>query len=127
MKAEAANYLSKAREDLSDARQIAGIGLAKVAARSAYYAAFHAAEALIVEKTGKVAKSHSGVRSEFARLARDDPHIGKATTACLAQAYKYKEIGDYGVGADAVITLLDAEAAIRSAQDFLTHVAEALG
>ena len=127
MKAEAANYFSKAQEDLSDARQIAGIGLAKVAARSAYYAAFHAAEALIVEKTGKVAKSHSGVRSEFARLARDDPHLGKATTAFLAQAYKYKEIGDYGVGADAVITLLDAEAAIRSAQDFLTHVAEALG
>jgi hypothetical protein len=42
MKAEAANYLSRAREDLSDARQIAGIGLAKVAARSAYYAAFTA-------------------------------------------------------------------------------------
>jgi hypothetical protein len=32
---EAAGYLAKAREDLSDARQIAGIGLAKVAARSA--------------------------------------------------------------------------------------------
>ena len=127
MKGEAANYLSKAQEDLSDARKIAAIGLAKVAARSAYYAAFHAAEALIVEKTGKVAKSHSGVRSEFARLARDDPHLGKATTAFLAQAYKYKEIGDYGVGADAAITLLDAEAAIRSAQDFLTHVAAALG
>jgi hypothetical protein len=32
---EAAGYLAKAREDLSDARQIAGIGLATVAARSA--------------------------------------------------------------------------------------------
>jgi uncharacterized protein (UPF0332 family) len=133
MKAEAANYFFKAQEDLSDARQIAAIGLAKVAARSAYYAAFHAAEARIVERTGKVAKSHSGVRSEFARLARDDPHLGKATTAFFAQAYKYfaqaykyKEIGDYGVGADAVITLLDAAAAIKSAQDFLTHVAAAL-
>ena len=72
MTPEAANYLAKAREDLSDARQIAGIGLATVAARSAYYAAFHAAEALIVEKIGKIAKSHSGVRTEFARLAKDD-------------------------------------------------------
>jgi hypothetical protein len=33
MKGEAANYLSKAQEDLSDARKIAAIGLAKVAAR----------------------------------------------------------------------------------------------
>ena len=75
MTPEAASYLAKPREDIGEARQIAGIGLAKVAARSAYYAAFHAAEALIVEKTGRVAKSHSGVRSEFARLAKDDPRI----------------------------------------------------
>ena len=122
MTPEAASYLAKGREDLRDARQIAGIGLAKVAARSAYYAAFHAAEALIVETAGKVAKSHSGVRSEFARLAKDDPRIGKAMTAFLAQAYKYKEIGDYGVGADARVTMSDAEAAIRSAGDFLAHI-----
>jgi len=122
MTPEAANYLAKAREDLSDARQIAGIGLATVAARSAYYAAFHAAEALIVEKTGKVAKSHSGVRTEFARLAKDDPRAGKGMTAFLAQGYKYKEIGDYGVGADAIVTMADAVAAIRSASDFLAHI-----
>lgn len=96
--------------------------MAKVAARSAYYAVFHAAEAFIVEKTGKVAKSHSGVRSEFARLAKDDPRIGKAMTAFLPQAYKYKEIGDYGVGADARVTMSDAEAAIRSAGDFFAHI-----
>jgi uncharacterized protein (UPF0332 family) len=76
MTREAASYLAKAWEDLSDARQIAGISLAMVAARSAYYAAFHAAEALIVERTGKIAKSHSGVRSEFARLAKDDSRTG---------------------------------------------------
>jgi len=43
VKAEAADFLEKAREDLSDAHKIAAIGLAKVAARCAYYAAFHAA------------------------------------------------------------------------------------
>jgi uncharacterized protein (UPF0332 family) len=46
---EAQAYLDKAREDLDDARKIMAINLAKAAARSAYYAAFHAAEALIVE------------------------------------------------------------------------------
>jgi uncharacterized protein (UPF0332 family) len=122
MTPEATNYLAKAREDLSEARQIAGIGLARVAARSAYYAAFHAAEALIVDKTGRVAKSHSGVRSEFARLTRDDPRIPRTTTAFLAQAYKYKEIGDYGVGAVAVVGMSEANAVIGLAGDFVDCV-----
>ena len=43
MTPEAADYLSKARDDLNDARKVAAIGLAKMAARAAYYAAFHAA------------------------------------------------------------------------------------
>jgi hypothetical protein len=38
---EAEAYLEKAREDLLDARKIAGIRLAKVAARSAYYGSVH--------------------------------------------------------------------------------------
>ena len=53
MTPEAADYLRKAREDLSDARKVAAIGLAKVAARAAYYTAFHTAEAFIVERTGQ--------------------------------------------------------------------------
>ena len=46
MTPEASDYLRKAREDLGDARKIAAINLARAAARLAYYAAFHAAEAL---------------------------------------------------------------------------------
>jgi uncharacterized protein (UPF0332 family) len=52
---QARAYLDKARNDLEDAAKIAAIGLAQAAARSAYYAAFHAAEALIAERSGKVA------------------------------------------------------------------------
>jgi hypothetical protein len=33
---------------------------------------------LIFERTGKVAKTHRGVHSEFARLAKDDPNIDKS-------------------------------------------------
>ena len=47
MTPEAAQFLKKSRDDLNDARKIASIGLAHVAARSAYYAAFHAAEATL--------------------------------------------------------------------------------
>lgn len=89
MKTEAADYLDKAREDLDDARKIAAIGLAKVAARCAYYAAFHAAEALIVERAGKIVKTHSGVRAEFARLAKETPEIDRSLPKFLAKAYIY--------------------------------------
>ena len=63
MMPEAADYLEKAQGDLADARKVSGIGLATVAARPAYFAAFHAAEAFIIERSGKVAKTHSGVRA----------------------------------------------------------------
>lgn len=73
MTPEAADYLEKARGDLADARKAAGIGLATVAARLAYFAAFHAAETFVIQRSGKVAKTHSGVRAEFARLLKDEP------------------------------------------------------
>ncbi|HWN51900.1 MAG TPA: HEPN domain-containing protein [Xanthobacteraceae bacterium] len=122
MTPEAADYLNKARDDLNDARKIAAIGLAKVAARVAYYAAFHAAEAFIVERTGKIAKTHSGVRSEFARLARETPEIDKAFSVFLAKAYKYKEIGDYGVGHGAVVTMAEADDAVKNAARFIDRI-----
>jgi uncharacterized protein (UPF0332 family) len=123
VKPEAADYLAKAREDLGEARQIIGIGLAKVAARSAYYVAFHAAEALIFERTGRVAKSPKGVRSEFARLTKNDPQVPRTMMVFLTQAYGYKEIGDYSVNPDEVVTMANAESAIISAGEFLDRVA----
>ncbi len=41
---------------------VAALPLPRLAARSAYLAAFHAAEALIIEETGKVAQTHAGVQ-----------------------------------------------------------------
>jgi hypothetical protein len=48
-------YLAKARSDLADAKKVVAIGLEKVAARSAHYAAFHAAEARPVTSLACVA------------------------------------------------------------------------
>lgn len=122
MTPEAQDYLDKARDDCNDARKIAGIGLARASARSAYYAAFHAAEAFIIARTGKVAKTHSGVRSEFARLAKDATDLDQALPKFLAQAYKYKEISDYGVGHGAVVTIAEAQDAIINAERFIAAV-----
>jgi uncharacterized protein (UPF0332 family) len=121
MKPEARDYLAKARDDLDDAEKIARIGLAKVAARSAYYAAFHAAEAFIINRTGKIVKTHSGVRAELARLLQTSP-ADKPLAAFLAQAYKFKEIGDYGIGLGATVSGNDAAAAIREAGHFVDRI-----
>jgi uncharacterized protein (UPF0332 family) len=115
MTPEAQDYLDKARDNLDEARKIAAIGLAKAAARSAYYAAFHTAQALNVQRTNKIAKTHSGVRSEFARLAKDTPSIDKTFPTFLAQAHLYKEISDYGIGDGANVTMAEANDAITTA------------
>lgn len=126
MKAETAACLDKARHDLADARAISAIGLAAPAARTAYYAAFHAAEAVIVERTGAIAKTHSGVRAKLAEFSRIDPAIDKAMLTFLAQAYLYKEINDYGIGREATVSIEDAEKAIADAARMLETIEAAL-
>ena len=122
MTPEADAYLAKAREDLAEAHAILGIGLAKAAARSAYHAAFHAAEALLVARNSRIAKSHGGVRAALAQLLRDGPAADRELLTFLARAYKYKEVGDYGVGPGVVITRADAEALLAGAARFLDRI-----
>ncbi|MGO8952884.1 MAG: HEPN domain-containing protein [Rhodomicrobium sp.] len=68
-------YLESAGEALSDARKILAIGIPRQAARLAYYAQFHAAQALIFERTDRIAKTHNGVKSQFHKLTRGDTAI----------------------------------------------------
>jgi uncharacterized protein (UPF0332 family) len=70
---EADGHLRKAREELAKARtMLERLGYGDEAGRLAYLAAFHAAQALIVERTSRAAKTHAGVHSQFHRLTRDD-------------------------------------------------------
>jgi len=62
MKEAAAAYLAKARQALDKARRVHSIGLYDEAGRHAYYAAFHAAQALLFERTDKVNATHQGVK-----------------------------------------------------------------
>lgn len=118
------DYLAKAREDLSDAEQIFDIGLLKPASRSAYYACFHACEGFIFHKTGKLAKTHSGVRSEFARLTKDLPLFDRKLTSFLAQAYVFKELSDYGIGDQVVLTSDAVAKAITTAKSFVATLTQ---
>jgi uncharacterized protein (UPF0332 family) len=77
LKPETECYPGKARQALNEARAVAGIELAEAAGRAGYLSAFHAAQALIFERIGKVPKTHHGVHAQFARLARNEPRIGE--------------------------------------------------
>jgi uncharacterized protein (UPF0332 family) len=68
--------------------------LPHVAAREAYLAVFHAAEAYIFEQTGKVAKTHRGVRSEFARLAKAEQRIGRDLVTFLGASWRRLPVQD---------------------------------
>src|SRR5882672_12208502 len=72
------------------------------AGRNAYLAAFHAAQAFIFERTGRVAKTHQGVRVEFNRLAKGEMRIDRERQRFLAQAYNLKSVADYEMGPEAV-------------------------
>lgn len=126
MKPEAGQYLDKARLSLAHARAILAIGLGDEAGRAAYLAAFHAAQALIFERTNRVAKTHRGVHGQFLKLIADEPRIDAALRRFLSEGYKLKAIADYETGPDAVIPLEQAGAAIEKAGMLFDVVAEIL-
>ena len=70
MTPEAARFLQNADKHLERGHTMLGVQLHDDAARAAYLAAFHAAQAVIFERTGRVVKTHRGVQSEFLRLTK---------------------------------------------------------
>jgi uncharacterized protein (UPF0332 family) len=101
---ETAAYLAKARKLLKEASIVAANDLSDAAGRAAYLAAYHAAQAFVFDRTGRVAKSHNGVRSEFALVARGEPRIDRSFPTFLARAYSLKESADYAIGHEIGVT-----------------------
>jgi uncharacterized protein (UPF0332 family) len=124
---EAAQSLEIARQHLAAADASIGVPIAFVAAREAYLAGYHAAMAYVLEKTGKAAKTHSGLRSEFARLARTEPRIDPRLVGFLARAYTLKSAADYGADPLAMISLEQAREAAGVARQFIGAIAELIG
>ena len=90
-----ADLLTKAHKLLATARLIFRAGAEESAAREAYLAAFHGAQALIRQRLGKVPRTHRGVHGTFHRLADEDPALGPELGRFLARAYQLKDIADY--------------------------------
>lgn len=117
MKDVTAAYLAKAHQALDKARRVFAIGLYDEAGRHAYYATFHAAQALLFERSDKVYATHQGVKAEFARRAKSDPRIERKHSAFLARAYSLKTAADYETGAAATVSAAQVSEAISLADE----------
>ena len=125
MTPEIGEHLDKARECLARAKIILGAGVGEDAGRDAYMAAFHAAQALILARFGRVVKTHRGVHRLFSQLAKNETRL-RAFSRFLSQAYNLKDIADYELGPEAAVPLDRASAAIDMAERFVDRAAEIL-
>ena len=126
MTPEAGRFLDKARLILEHAQRMLSIDLTEDAGRAAYLAGYQAAEALIFERAGKVAKTHKGGHTEFARLTVSEPRIDTELRRFLPRAYDLKAICDYELGPDAVVPREKADEAIQVACRFVDCIASLL-
>jgi len=126
VKDQTAAFLEKSRELLDEAETIMSVHCHEAAARTAYLAGFHAAQALIFETSGRAYKSHSGVNAEFNRLVKDDPRVDDQIRAFLGRTYNLKAIADYVTGPGSHISGEMAHEAVDSALRFVDAVAALL-
>jgi uncharacterized protein (UPF0332 family) len=124
MTPESAAFLRKAQEFLAKANGMID-DWPDEAGRAAYLAGLHGAQALIVERTGKVIKRHRGVQRELARLTKDEPRFDGELRAFLGRAYNLKAIADYDTG-EAPVTTQQAREAIQTAARLVATVADML-
>jgi uncharacterized protein (UPF0332 family) len=124
---ETAEHLDKAREYLTKARNLLDVmHYHDEAGRAAYLAGFHAAQALISERTGRVTKTHDGVNSRFNLLTRGDARIDDELRSFLGRAYNLKAVADYETGPGSIVPLERVEAALATAVAFVEAVARLL-
>jgi uncharacterized protein (UPF0332 family) len=126
VKPEAERFLQNAADHIERGQAMIAARLNDDAGRAAYLAAFHAAQAIIFERTGKVYKSHKGVNIEFLRLTKNDPHFSPEQRGFLSRAYNFKAVADYDTGPIAEISSQEAVNAVEAARKFVATVRRAL-
>jgi uncharacterized protein (UPF0332 family) len=126
MKPETLDFLAAADLALSKAHRILSIDISDEAARHAYYAQFHAAQALIFERVAKISKTHKGVNGEFHKLAKIEVGLPLNLGAQLSKAYRYKEVADYGIGIASPISTMHARDAVSVAECFVASIRRVL-
>ncbi len=120
--ARVGRFSPKSREFRDRAPALLARDFTDEAGRAAYFAGFHAAQALIFEKSGRSPKTRSGVQAEFARWAKREASVDLELRAFLGRAFNLKAIADYQTGPDAIVTHAQATKAIDAARRFVAAI-----
>jgi uncharacterized protein (UPF0332 family) len=123
MKAESAKFIQQADIVLKRGAIMLQAGLNEDAARAAYLACFHVAQAYIFERTDKTLKTHHGVQREFYRLTKEDARTDRELRRFLSRSYEYKAVADYFSGPNPVISPEEAAVALTTAKRFVADFA----
>ena len=121
MKQETADHLLAADRALAKATALMSLPLYDEAGRLAYYAMFHAAHALVVERGFKPAKTHRGLRQLFARTAKTEPISVQSLVGMLTSNYRLKWLADYDT-TGAIVDDAVARAALADATSFVATI-----
>jgi len=109
-------FLEKASRSVQPPEHLAKDGDAEFAVGRAYYAMFHAAQALLNEKALRF-RRHSGVHNAFGEQFVKPGLIDKKYHKWLVAAFNKRITGDYGIDSD--FTAEDASLVITQAREFL--------
>lgn len=127
MTPETGYFLAKARRLLAEAEgMLTTMHYNEAAGRTAYLAGFHAAQALISDRTGRAVKTHTGVRTEFHRLIRGDTRFDDTLRDFLGSTYNLKAIADYETGPGSNVSPERAKQAIEEARLFIARISAIL-
>ncbi len=111
--------LERAEQSIQAAKEMAASGFYDFVASRAYYAAFYAATAALLDEGLEFSK-HSGViASVHQRLVKTDK-LDKEQGKELNWLFELRNVGDYGVTIH--VSQQDAERAIRVAETFLSVI-----
>ena len=116
---EISSNLERADTNLQVARELLDKGYYDVSASRAYYAAFYAASALLLNE-GIDTSKHSGVIALVHQQFVKSGKLTKEQGRNLNWLFELRSVGDYGVSLH--VGLDDARRAVSTAQDFIEAV-----
>ncbi len=121
---EIAAYLQRARQSIEAARQLWMTGFHDFAASRAYYAAFYAATALLLNEGLEYSKHSSVISSIHQRFVKSG-RLSREQGKRLNWLFELRSIADYG--GTAHVSKEQAEEAISAAIEFVEAVQELMG
>ena len=116
---EILSNLERAETNLQVARELLEKGYYDVSASRAYYAAFYAASALLLNQ-GIDTSKHSGVIALIHQHFVKSGKLSKEQGRNLNWLFELRSVGDYGVSLH--VLLEDAQRAVKTAEIFLESV-----